>query len=61
MSHTLPEVLFCLQGMIRPVTTYNSRAMRQQRSLWTAVLRDVHFWTPLIALLIGVLLLWIAR
>ena len=28
---------------------------------WAAVLRDVHFWVPVIVLLIGILLLSIAR
>jgi hypothetical protein len=52
------------------VTTYNSQTMQQwpeevsakpQRGWWTAVFRDVQFWVPMIVLLIGLLLLWMAR
>lgn len=33
----------------------------QRRPWWVAVFRDVQFWVPLIILMIGILLLRIAR
>jgi hypothetical protein len=35
--------------------------MKQRRSSWTVVLRDVQFWVPLSVLLIGLLLLRMVR
>ncbi len=35
--------------------------LKQRRPWWTAVFRDIQFWVPFIVLLIGLLLLGIAR
>jgi hypothetical protein len=43
------------------LSTYNFTTMQRRRGWWTAVLRDVQFWVPLIVLLIGLLLLRMAR
>lgn len=60
---------FSGKALVGIVTQFNGTAMIHSRAeasepskrWWTAIWSDVHFWVPLIVLLIGVLLLRFVR
>jgi len=52
----IPNRVICFDLYLDPRNDSN-----QKTSIWIAIFRDVQFWVPLVVLLIGLLLLSIAR